>query len=113
VVATSRRLTPSKQRVRGFKGIGLPVAVDVIQIGFLGSRKKKGKRVSLLFLSNQQGHDFELSPLKIKVDEQEQLVKVFQCKPADDDSPTATKRGFLLLLGPSWTCGLQYTQYVF
>ncbi|CAL1154275.1 unnamed protein product, partial [Cladocopium goreaui] len=45
-------------------------------------------------------HDFELSPLRIKVDEQEQLVKVFQCKPADDDSPTATKRGFLLLSHP-------------
>ncbi len=34
------------------------------------------------------GHDFELPPLKISVDDREQLVKVFHCKhkPEDDDS---------------------------
>lgn len=42
----------------------------------------------MYILSYHSGHDFELPPLKISVDDREQLVKVFHCKhkPEDDDS---------------------------
>lgn len=66
MVATSRRLTPSKQRVRGFKGIGLPVAVDVIQIGFLGSRKKKGKGFPCCFFLTSKATILSFHPSKSK-----------------------------------------------
>ncbi|CAL1160984.1 unnamed protein product [Cladocopium goreaui] len=45
-------------------------------------------------------HDFELPPLRITVDDHEQLVRVFYSKPADSESLAAIKRGFLLLSHP-------------
>ena len=46
-------------------------------------------------------HDLQLPSLAVKVDNQQQDVKVFYCKPPADDSPTRARRGFLLL-SHSW-----------
>ncbi|CAK9064462.1 unnamed protein product [Durusdinium trenchii] len=46
-------------------------------------------------------HDLELPSLSITVDNQQQDVRVLYCKPPADDSPTRSRRGFLLL-SHSW-----------
>lgn len=55
------------------------------------------------------GWDFECAPLRITVDDQEQLVRVFQCNP---DPGSEIQRGFLLQPGfDFFSNGAQFTSF--
>ena len=70
--------------------------IDLLKFFFFFLSSSKGKTSTTTLVS--LGHDFELAPLKVTVDDHEQLVRVFQCKAVEGS--TSVQRGFLLLLGP-------------